>query len=114
MRAGRPPSASSAARAAWTGGAPGSWGGRPGRQPETATALASPSPMPTTATTVSLVRDMAFTIPSVRAATLAETTAASRPAASRLAALIVDGTRAGGADAAADPTDNTAATDPPE
>src|SRR5713226_3660541 len=59
---------------------------------------------------------MAFTTPSVRAATLAEITpvAAALPAANRLAALIVDATRAGGADADADPADHTAAIDPPE
>src|SRR5262249_22888902 len=58
--------------------------------------------------------NMAFTTPSVRAATLAVTPPAARPAASRLAALIVDATSAGGADADDDPADNTAATDPPE
>src|SRR5438552_19112533 len=111
MRAARSPSASSAGRAAPTGGAAGSWAGRPGRQPETATALASPSPITTTATTVSLVRDMALTIPSVRAATFGETTPAARPAASRLAVCLVDTTSAGGADGAADTAGHTAATD---
>src|SRR5260370_8641073 len=63
MRAARAPSDSSAGRAASTGGAPGSWGGGPARQPEMATALASPSPMATTATTLSLVRDMILSTP---------------------------------------------------
>src|SRR4051794_38615425 len=57
---------------------------------------------------------MACTTLSVRAATLAEITPAARPAASRLAALTVDATRAGGADADADPADTAAATDPAE
>src|SRR5262245_62409407 len=57
-----------------------------------------------------LAINMAFITPSVRAATLAEITpgAAACPAATRVTALIVDATRAGGADADADPADNTA------
>ena len=48
----------------------------------------------TTAATLSLVRNMALTTPSVRAATLAETTpAAACPAATCVAALIVDAIR---------------------
>ena len=60
--------------------------------------------------------DMAIITPSVSAATLAEITpvAAARPAESRVAALIVDATRAGGAAPDADPDASTAATDPPE
>src|SRR5262245_50242504 len=62
------------------------------------------------------VIDMARITPSVSAATLAEITpvAATCPAATRVTALIVDATRAGGAAPDADPADNTAATDPPE
>src|SRR5215472_11056988 len=62
------------------------------------------------------VSNIALITPSVSAATLAEITpvAAARPAVTRVAALIVDATRAGGADADVDPADNTAATDPPE
>src|SRR5439155_25040037 len=52
--------------------------------------------------------------PSVRAVTFAEMIPAPRPPARRLATWIVDATRAGGADADADPADNTAAIDPPE
>ena len=52
--------------------------------------------------------NMAFTTPSVRAATFAEITPAACPAAGRLAALIVDATRTGGTDAGADPADSTA------
>src|SRR5262249_8578319 len=69
---------------------------------------------PPASTLLILVTNMACTIPSVRAATLAETTPAARPAASRLAALIVDATKAGAADGDADPAATTAATDPPE
>src|SRR5262249_38644206 len=57
-----------------------------------------------------LAIDMAFITPSVRAATLAETTPAARPPARRLAASIVDATRADGADA--DAAENTDAADP--
>src|SRR5205807_6967383 len=62
------------------------------------------------------VIDIAIITPSVSAATLAEITpvAAARPAVTRVAALIVDATRAGGAAPDADPDANTAATDPPE
>src|SRR5262245_2464544 len=66
----------------------------------------------TASTPLILVPNMAFTTPSVRATTLAETTPAACPAASRLAALIVDATRAGGADADADPADNATPTEP--
>src|SRR5262245_43130136 len=68
----------------------------------------------TQVTVLSFAWNIARTTPSVRAATLPETTPAARPAASRLAALIVDATRAGGADADADPADNPAANDAPE
>src|SRR5207302_6971480 len=62
------------------------------------------------------VIDIAIITPSVSAATLAEITpvAAARPAVTRVAAFIVDATRAGGAAPDADPDANTAATDPPE
>ena len=51
---------------------------------------------------------MARITPSVRATTLDEWPAA-RPAATKVTALIVDATRAGGADPDAGPADNTAA-----
>src|SRR5437764_11730714 len=80
--------------------------------PSPASARASPTTSTTDSTPLILVANMAFTTPSVRAATSAETTPAACPAASRLAALIVDATRAGGVDPEADPADNTAATEP--
>src|SRR5262249_46409036 len=68
----------------------------------------------TQVTVLSFAWNIARTTPSVRAATWAETTPAARPAASKLAALIVDATSAGGADADADPADNTSATELPD
>ena len=70
----------------------------------------------TTARTVlSLVNNMAFITPSVRAATLTEIApAAAFPAASRLAALIVEDATEAGTPADAACCDSTAAKAPPE